>query len=144
MKMSVLLLLMTIGTTTFGQEMPKFSSDQEKETWIKQNPELYEKAVKEAQSNAVHTTAEPVQSKETFESENQKKEFIKNNPEAYQQMLNESKPKSRSINDLPGFPVFVDTGDKEADFIRYQQAKDKWYAENKELVEEFMRQNSQK
>lgn len=46
-----------------------------------------------------------------------------------------------SITALPGFPVFVNTGDPVGDDARYEAAKTKWYAENKRLVKKFYRQN---
>jgi len=34
---------------------------------------------------------------------------------------------------LPGFPVFVDTGNPQLDASNYQNAKQKWISENQEL-----------
>lgn len=48
----------------------------------------------------------------------------------------------KSIADLPGFPVMTNTGDADADYARYKQAKDQWYAENQTLVEDFYRENA--
>lgn len=46
-----------------------------------------------------------------------------------------------SIKDLPGFPVFVNTGDPVRDDARYEAAKTEWYSQNKRLVKKFYRQN---
>lgn len=51
MKVSTLLLLIFTGTTAFSQEMPTFSSDQEKEAWIKANPVVYQKMVTDSEQN---------------------------------------------------------------------------------------------
>ncbi|MBI3134028.1 MAG: hypothetical protein HYZ14_05065 [Bacteroidetes bacterium] len=54
---------------------------------------------------------------------------------------NTNTPAKPSITGLPGFPVFVNTGDPVADDARYEAAKVAWYAENKKLVKKFYRQN---
>lgn len=46
-----------------------------------------------------------------------------------------------SVMDLPGFPVLINTGDPVGDDIRYGEAKEKWFAENKRLVKKYYRKN---
>jgi hypothetical protein len=165
MKVSTLLLVIITGTTAYSQEMPTFKTDQEKEAWINANPAAYERITTQNATTVVPNTtviAQPAPSKvdlpgfpqyvntgnEDLDKQNYeaaKTEWVKNNKEVYNSATTEKKlTPQRSINDLPGFPKMENTGDKEADFTRYQKAKGKWYAENQALVEEFMKQNAQK
>ncbi len=51
---------------------------------------------------------------------------------------------AQSIDDLPGFPVRINTGNREQDELNYKVAKEKWYASNKELIELFYQENAKR
>lgn len=52
--------------------------------------------------------------------------------------------KALSIDELPGFPVRTNSGNREQDELNYKLAKEKWYTENKELVELFYQENAKR
>ena len=52
--------------------------------------------------------------------------------------------KALSIDALPGFPVRTNTGNREQDELNYKLAKEKWYAENKDLVDLFYQENAKR
>jgi hypothetical protein len=52
--------------------------------------------------------------------------------------------KAQSIDELPGFPVRKYTNNREQDELNYKLAKEKWYAENKALVEAFYAENTKR
>lgn len=41
--------------------------------------------------------------------------------------------------DLPGFPVYINTGDKETDKKTYLAAKEKWIKENQDLYNNYLK-----
>ncbi len=43
-----------------------------------------------------------------------------------------------STSQLPGFPVFVNTGNPEIDNANYAAAKEKWISENQELYNKYL------
>jgi hypothetical protein len=86
--------------------------------------------------------------------EEAKNQWIQANQREYQQLstANADAPtdkvaivkKALSIDELPGFPVRTNTGNREQDELNYKLAKEKWYAENKELLELFYQENAKR
>jgi hypothetical protein len=50
----------------------------------------------------------------------------------------------RSVDELPGFPSRINTGNIEQDELNYKQAKDIWYQDNRQLVELFYLENAKR
>ncbi len=124
MKVSILLLLIATGTTAYSQEMPQFTSDQEKEAWIKANPALYEQKLNESRANVVKTETVSVKQTERLAERTV------------------GAPQYALISDLPGFPVLQRTGNPDADLQRYNTEKAKFYEENRDLINEINEKNA--
>ena len=89
-----------------------------------------------------------------FKNEVEKAEWIKNNPEIIKTIQNEPVLVSSEVNDqnskttevdpnyslvnLPGFPVYKNTGNAEEDAKAYEGAKLKWISENEKSYADLM------
>lgn len=95
------------------------------------NPESDAKRYEEAKNNWI---------------QNNRKEYIKlsagNANESMEQQ--ELVKNVRSVDELPGFPTRINTGNREQDELNYKQAKEKWYQENRELVDLFYKENAKR
>lgn len=123
-------VFLTVGLFSFGQEkksIPTFSSDVEKASWIKANPQDYERLSGEKVTNSSTSgmTAE------------EKTAWIKANPEVYRaqggnpeavETSEELRVKEIVINpNDPTFPKFIMTGNPEQDAKDFEVKKKAWY-----------------
>jgi|GEM_PF-1949882 hypothetical protein len=126
------ILVCTLGFATFSsaQTTAKEAMEEKKPILKKENSEKPSAAQKLPEGYPSQSELSP----EDFES--QKQVWIQNNPDEYQNMIpqKESKP---DVSSLPGFPVFVDTGNPSLDHEEYQRKKKAWYDNNQELIKEF-------
>jgi hypothetical protein len=86
--------------------------------------------------------------------EEAKNQWIQANQREYQQLSTGNSnvvtdketvaKKALSIDELPGFPARTNTGNREKDDLTYKLAKEKWYAENQELVTLFYQENAKR
>lgn len=71
---------------------------------------------------------------------NNKKETKSNSVAAQSPKGNEVQ--SADISGLPGFPAYVNTGNKELDNANYKAAKEAWINENRALYDAYLNQSS--
>jgi hypothetical protein len=143
-------VLVNTGNPTIDAENYQIA----KSKWIAEHPDLYPKSDEEAPELKItpSSASSPGFPKymdtgnPTIDAENYqiaKSKWIAEHPDLYPKSEVEV-PEQKitpSIANLPGFPKFIDTGNPDEDYARYQEAKVSWYADNQENVEEFYRMN---
>ena len=70
--------------------------------------------------------------------ENAKADWIANHPEEYKNMNKINSSIQITMVDLPGFPVYLNTGNTRTDIENYKIAKDKWIIEHQELYNKYL------
>lgn len=134
-------------------------SDEEKERRIQENPVQYDDQLKRARENyqpgkqiestsvertPVDLPGFPVyvntgnQQEDERKYQEEKSAWIQQNPTLYSNANKQVKEETKVIMDLPGYPVYVNTGNKELDDARYNQAKLIWIQNNQELYKQQM------
>ena len=105
---------------TAGSTIPQFGSDEEKAKWIKEHPEEYAPF----KGENVQQEAQTVE----FSSDAEKSRYIKDNGLGQVTTV---------LEDLPGFPKYIDTGNPEQDKADYAYRKDLWVEQNRELYDQY-------
>ena len=154
MVLTLVMLVITIGFS-FGQEMPKFNTAEEKMEWIEKNPDEYNRLMRASSQDGTINSGVISQGQRTnvdlpgfpvfvntgnpeadnLNYQNAKKAWVENNQKVYNAQFEEldnknSIQKSSSVSDIPGFPKLIDTGNPELDNQKYLSEKTKWYSEN--------------
>jgi hypothetical protein len=129
---------------TGNPEQDQLNYAKAKDAWINANPKAYAQEIDELETQSTPATGsgesvemvstpingfQPSGNPSTYEAE--KKEWISANPAAYSNSI--EKADNYSKVDLPGFPVFVNTGNPELDNANYKRAKQEWISNNQEL-----------
>ena len=104
------LLLLPLAGKAQQNNPPVFNNRAEKDAWIKQHMQ---------NNNSGNTNG-------SVNTDQKKKEETKGTPK---QLVNE-----------PGFPQYVDTGNKEKDDANYKAAKDKWIQEHPDRYKQMTTQ----
>lgn len=151
---STVMCMMLVGTCVFGQESATSIPEPQKESGnLAPAERRAENMYGEAQAvqstvdlpgfpvyintgNAEQDAEVYARAKATWIAENQE---LYNAAISGEKVITKAQP---SISDLPGFPVMQNTGDADADYARHNLAKEKWYAENQQLVDDFYRENA--
>lgn len=98
-------IMFAFGKSAAAQSMPSFNNAQEKESWVKAHPEEYKRILDNA---AVKTSTAGSTMGTTV-----------------------SQPSGQLVN-APGFPAYINTGNKQKDDENYIAAKQAWIAANPE------------
>ncbi|MBN4051442.1 hypothetical protein JYU16_01360 [bacterium AH-315-M05] len=165
---SALILIYWGISSGFAQSIPEFNSDAEKQMWIKNHPAEYQLLLDQSKANIPEK--QPAQTKTTVKSSTISadddikalKEEIdanKNNPDydkglASKKLQQATRIQPQSIENKqvepsktqrsavidPTFPVFVNTGNPEADNENYRIAKEEWISNYPEKYKQLQQQ----
>lgn len=110
------------------EPIPQFKTEQEKQDWIKANPDAYAKAGGTTVANASGTDAVP-----EFKSQAEKDKWLAEHPQNAGAASAEAKtapaptvPSAKPED--PTFPVYINTGNPERDAANYEVRKKEWYS----------------
>lgn len=123
-KLMVVGAIIFVATKSFGQIqekiVPQFRSDEEKVKWVNEHPEEYRKMNGE--------DVKPVERPIEFKSDAEKSAYLKENGLGKEITI---------LEDVPGFPKYIDTGNPEMDQADYSYRKDLWVEQNRELYDKM-------
>jgi hypothetical protein len=129
----LMLPLFLVPNLVFSQSSASENAQQNKEILHKESPS---KDILPTKSLPADYPSQSELSAEQFEKA--KKQWILDNPSEYNELIPKHEQK-KDLSSLPGFPIYVDTGNPELDHQEYQNSKMKWYQENEKLIHEFLK-----
>jgi hypothetical protein len=117
--------ILFVATKSFGQaqelKTPQFRSDEEKVKWVNEHPEEY----KRLNGEEVKPATRPAE----FSSDAEKSAYIRENGLGKEITF---------LEDVPGFPKYIDTGNPEMDEADYSYRKDLWVEQNRAIYEQMI------
>jgi len=113
-------MIVFVSVASFGQTqenvVPQFRSDEEKVKWVNEHPEEYKKL----NGEEVLPTERPAE----FRTDAEKSAYLRANGLGKEITI---------LEDVPGFPKYIDTGNPEMDKADYSYRKDLWVEQNQDL-----------
>ena len=124
-KLMVVGTILFVATYSFGQgqekKIPEFRSDDEKVKWVNEHPDEYKRMNGEEVKPAVRPTE--------FSSDAEKSAFLRENGLGNEITI---------LENVPGFPKYIDTGNPEMDKADYSYRKDLWVGQNRVIYEQMI------
>jgi hypothetical protein len=117
--------IMIVSLASFGQSqgntVPEFRSDEEKVKWVNEHPEEY----KRLNGEEVKTAELP----EEFKTDAEKSAYMREKGLGHEITI---------LEDVPGFPKYIDTGNPEMDKADYSYRKDLWVEQNRAIYDQMI------
>lgn len=118
----VTMLICSISSVS-AQEMPNFTTPEEKSEWISKNPDLYQKMIEKGKQVNM----------------NEHKQSLIQGAVSTSLISNAEIKRTKVEED--GFPSYIDTGDEVKDEDNYLKAKKEWIERNPKKYEKLIRNN---